>query len=120
MLQVVDRFMEKGGYVNFGNLKQSAEKLGLGCCCIVVFQQCNDPKHTTLWVKNYLHNKVSVSDLPVQSPVLNRIINLWGELKTKVHVCKPSNLLELERCAKEGCAGIPQDTCVRLVFNHNK
>lgn len=90
------------------NLKQSAAKLDTGHC--FVFQHNNNPKHTLLLVKNYL-----------QKTKVNIIIeNLWGELKIKVHARRPSNLEKLERFAKEEWAGIPQESCHRLVENYNK
>ena len=64
--------------------------------------------------------KVNVMDWAAQRPDLNPVENLWGELKTKVHVRRPSNLEELERFTKEEWAGIPQETSLRLVEDYNK
>ena len=117
----VEGIMKKEGYVKIlkENLKQSAAKLSLGRR--FVFQQDNNPKPTSLLVKSYLQKtKVNVIDWPAQSPDWNPIENLWGVLKTRVHVRRPSNLEELERFAKEEWDGIPQVMCQGLVTNYNK
>ena len=103
------------------NLKQSAVKVGLRRR--FVFQHDNDPKHTSylVIVKNYLLKaKITTLDWPAQSPDLNPIEHLWGELKSKVHARKPSNLQQLEQFAKEEWANIPQDRCLQLVANYPK
>lgn len=65
----------------------------------------------SLLVKNYLQKtKVNAIDWPTQSPDLNPTENLWGEL----------NLEELERFTKDEWAGMPQETCERLVKNNKR
>lgn len=53
--------------------------------------------------------------LPPQSPDLNPIKNLWGEMKTKVHAIRPTYLEGSESLAKEEWAGIAQETSVTFV-----
>jgi transposase len=71
-----------------------------------LFQQDNDPKHTSKVVQTYLKNKgVQLLDWPAQSPDLNPIENLWSILdkRLKDRVCSnESELFEiLERGWKE-------------------
>ncbi|GFV46016.1 transposable element Tc1 transposase [Trichonephila clavipes] len=73
----IDGIMHKMAYLNIlqNNLKESADKLGLGSNFI--FQQDNDPKHTEFVVKEWLlyHCGNQLNTLP-QSPDLNVIKNL--------------------------------------------
>ena len=106
----IDGILEKEQYEKIlqENLKQSAVKMSLGDR--FVFQHDIDPKHTSLLVNNYLQKpKVNVLEWPAQSPDLNPIENLWGELKRRVQARKPSNLKELEEYAKEEWSKIPQE-----------
>uniref|UniRef100_A0A3Q3VNB2 Tc1-like transposase DDE domain-containing protein n=1 Tax=Mola mola TaxID=94237 RepID=A0A3Q3VNB2_MOLML len=62
-----------------------------------VFQQDNDPKHTT------------------QSLDLNPIENLWGDIKNAVSEAKPRNVNELWNVVKESWSGITAERCHKLV-----
>uniref|UniRef100_A0A8C2PY89 Myosin, heavy chain 9a, non-muscle n=1 Tax=Cyprinus carpio TaxID=7962 RepID=A0A8C2PY89_CYPCA len=67
-----------------------------------LFQQDNDPKHTS---KRW----------PAQSPDLNPIENLWGDIKNAVSEAKPRNVNELWNVVKESWSGITAERCHKLV-----
>ena len=96
------------------NLMASARKLKMGRHW--VFQQDNDPKHvaksTQKWFSSH---KLKVLPWPSQSPDLNPIENLWGELKRRVHERGPRTLDDLERLCKEEWSKIPLSVFSNLV-----
>ncbi len=86
-----------------------------------VFQHDNDPKHTARATKEWLRKKhFKVLEWPSQSPDLNRIENLWRELKVCVAQRQPQNITALEEICMEEWAKIPATVCENLVKTYRK
>ena len=120
-ISVIEGIMNSEGYQHIltDNVKQSARKLHLGRA--FVFQQDNDPKHTSKSTQKYFATqKLRVLEWPSQSPDLNPIENLWRELKRRVHKRRPSNIEELKTFAMEEWRKIPTKTCQHLVETYKK
>ena len=86
-----------------------------------VFQQDNDPKHTSTLITEYLDIKKikTMSWLP-QSPDMNSIGNLWHYIKTKIVQKNPKNIKELGEITIEEWKRIPKDMCQRFVDSMKK
>jgi len=84
----------------------------------VIFQQDNDPKHTShtaqKWFKN---NGVEVLDWPAQSPDLNPIEHLWQHLKQRLatYETDPISMHELWERVEAEWNRIPPQICIDLI-----
>ncbi|GFY27627.1 transposable element Tcb1 transposase [Trichonephila clavipes] len=116
-LVFIDGIMHKMAYLNIqqNNLKESADKLGLGSNFI--FQQDNDPKHTAFVVEEWLlyHCRNQLNTLP-QSLDLNVIDHLWSHLQRAVqkHI-KITSKEQLKSVLQEEWLNIAPETTRHLV-----
>ena len=101
------------------NVEQSVTKLKLRRGWII--QQDNDPKHCSKSTWAFMQrNKYNVLEWPSQSPDLNIIEHLWGDLKRAVHAQQPSNLTELEMFCKEEWSKIHSSRIQTLITGYKK
>ncbi len=71
------------------------------------FQQ-DDPKLSSNTAASWFQtNKINVMEWPAQSPDLNPIENLWGDIKNAVSEAKPRNAEKLWHVVQLSWAGIP-------------
>ncbi|CAJ0918252.1 unnamed protein product [Ranitomeya imitator] len=100
-------------------LQWSARKLRMGHTWM--FQHDNNPKHKAKSTCHWLQqNKVKVLEWTSQSPDLNIIEPLWGDLKFAVHARRPRNLQKLEAFCQEEWAALPSEKIKSLIHNYHK
>ena len=81
-----------------------------------VFQQDNDPKHTSKLVREFFGtHSVEVLDWPSQSPDLNPIEHMWEELERRVRAQNYSNLDDFFEALKKEWAQIPRSRNEKLI-----
>ena len=98
-------------------LQQTLEYYGLNPPDII-FQQDNDPKHTSRLVKNWLEEQEFRTLVwPAQSPDLNPTEHLWGCFKRRLaeHENSPNGIHELWERVQVEWERIPVEECQKLI-----
>ena len=86
-----------------------------------IYQQDNDPKHTSKVVKEYLElNKVELLEWPSKSPDLNPIEHIWAYMKKKIRGKTFKNKDELKACLKQIWNNISKEFVEKLIFSMPK
>lgn len=114
-LLFIDGKMDAGMYCNIlaNNLLSYVEEIGLSD---YIFQQDNDPKHTSKLVRSFLEEKnIKLLAWPSQSPDMNPIETLWGIIKEKVAKRNPKNIKILKDTVLQVWNEISQDLTMKLV-----
>jgi hypothetical protein len=82
------------------NLMASVKNLGL--TEDFLFQQDNDPKHTSKYTRDFFeNNEINVLKWSFQSPDLNPLEHLWDHVKREVRKRKPTSIKDLKEKVAE-------------------
>ncbi len=87
-------------------------------CQDVIFQQDNNPKHTSKKAKTWLQDhRIKVMDWPAQSPNLNPIEHLWQQLKQRLASYEHSSqgINELQERVEREWEEIDASVCQKLI-----
>jgi transposase len=115
----VDGIMKKEQYKEI--LEQNAVPSGLRLIGDgFIFQQDNDPKHSSKLCRGFLEQKETEGVLknmvwPPQSPDLNPIELLWEELDRNIHNCCPSSKEDMWKVLQESWNNISPETINKLI-----
>lgn len=119
-LVFIEGKMDAIAYVNIlsENLFASASQMGLSS---FIFQQDNDPKHTSKLAKHFFEAKnISLLSWPAQSPDMNPIENLWAIIKAKIAILKPKSIPDLKTAIMTTWNEMEKDICIKLSKSFRK
>jgi transposase len=114
-LVFIEDTMDKYEYVNIlaNNLQESVEEMGMN---YYIFQHDNDPKHTSMYVKEFFEeNEIEVLKWPSQSPDLNPIEHVWSHIKRELAGKNFRNKNELKEELVRLWKNIPKKLLEKLI-----